>query len=155
MNANADHNSTPVGKTLEADPKISHWANEKSRDAMEQEEFLQLTKPHESYSQISIVRSGAWLCLIISANCLISALICICLWGFSKVDNLTRWQKRSFNTSSLLLSAALAFGIGFLFDQVGLLAGWTVFQGSRPCSDKEVCASILVDHGLMLVASMS
>ena len=123
--------------------------NKKSEDAMEQEGLLQPTKPHGSYSQISIVRSGAWLYLIISANYLISALICICLWGFSKVDNLTLWQKRSFNTSSLLLSASLAIGIGFLFDQIGLLARWTVFQGSRPCDEQEVCASILVDHGFI------
>jgi len=36
-------------------------------------------------------------------------------------QHLTSWEKRAFITVSLLLIAILGFGIGFLFDQIGLL----------------------------------
>lgn len=97
--------------------------------------------PASSYRAISFVRSGILLCCIIVANCFCSGCICLCLWGFSKIDALTQWEKRAFNTLSLLLSAALSFGIGYLFDQVGLLARGAVLQ-SRPYSVKGVCASV-------------
>ena len=80
---------------------------------------------------------------IIAANCVCSGAICLCLWGFSTIDNLTRWEKRAFNALSLLLSAALGFGIGFLCDRIGLFARGTLLQ-SKPHSVEEVyiCAPL-------------
>ena len=128
----AGHHSTLLRIQLEADPIAAPGAIE-----------MQRVQPYPSYRGISAVRSGIWLCCIIIANCFCSALICVCLGGFSKIENLTRWEKRSFNTLSLLLSAALGFGICFLFNQAGLMARGTILQGG-PYSKKEVCASLTV-----------
>lgn len=59
---------------------------------------------------------------IIFGNCLVSGCICLTLWGFARHTNLVIWEKRAFNTLSLLFSGALGFGIGFLCDRIGLLA---------------------------------
>jgi len=59
------------------------------------------------------------------------------------MDNLTQWEKLSFNTMILLLSAILGVGIGFLLDQIGLLARGTILQ-SKSYSVKEVCTSVPV-----------
>jgi len=96
-----------------------------------------------SYRAISVTRSAILLGNIIAGNCLCSAIICLCLWGFSKIHDMSKWEKRAFNTLSLLLSASLAFGIGFLFDQIGLLARGTLLQRNR-YSMKGVCSSVLV-----------
>ena len=66
---------------------------------------------------------------------------------YSKIDDLTKWQKREFNTLALLLSAALGFGIGFLFNQVGLMARGKVLQGG-PYRKEGVCASPPVVNAL-------
>jgi len=78
------------------------------------------------------------LCYIIAGNCICSGAICLCLWGFSKVDDLTKLEKRAFNAVSLLLSAGLGFGIGFLCDRIGLFARGTILR-NRPHSVEEVC----------------
>ena len=84
------------------------------------------------------VPSATPLSYIITGNCLCSGLICLCLWGFSRIDDLTTWEKRSFNTLSLLLSAALGFGIGMLCDRIGLFARGTLLQ-RKAHSVEEVC----------------
>ncbi|RPB29215.1 hypothetical protein L211DRAFT_864775 [Terfezia boudieri ATCC MYA-4762] len=118
-------------------PNATTRVNMKPNAAMELED--QHEKPLEpplielSYRAISIVRSANHLSYIIAANCLCSACICLCLWGFSKIDDLTVWEKRAFNALSLLLSAVLSFGVGFLFDRIGVLARGTVLQ-SKPHS---------------------
>jgi len=94
--------------------------------------------PQLSCKEISIVRSATYLGSIIAGNCLCSGFICLCLWGFSTFKDFSSWEKRGFNTLSLLLIAILGFGIGFLFDQIGLLARGTLLQ--RKChSLKGVC----------------
>ena len=85
------------------------------------------------------------LCYIIAGNCICSGAICLCLWGFSTIENLTRWEKRTFNALSLLLSAALGFGIGFLYDRIGLFARGTLLQ-SRAHSVEEVCINVRSIH---------
>jgi len=125
MNPRAGHRYIPLQKTLEAtvEPNATTGANEQREAVVHMvgiEEPLQPTQ--SSYRIISTVRSAILLCSIIITNCFCSALICLCLWEFSKIDNLDPWQKRAFNTLSILLSAALSFGIGFLCDQVGFLA---------------------------------
>ena len=82
---------------------------------------------------------------IIAGNCLCSGVICLCFWGFSKIDDLTRWETRTFNALSLLLSAALGFGIGFLYDRIGLFARGTLLQ-SRAHSVEEVCINVRSIH---------
>ena len=99
-----------------------------------------LTEP--SYSTVSIRRSARLLVPIIAGNCLCSSFICLCLWSFSTIEDLDQWQKRAFNALSLLLSAALGFGIGFLLDRIGLFARGTVLQ-CKSHSVKEVCINLL------------
>ena len=77
------------------------------------------------------------LCYIIAGNCICSGAIYLCLWGFSTIEDLTRWEKRTFNALSLLFSAALGFGIGFLCDRIGLFARGTLLQ-SKAHSVEEV-----------------
>jgi len=101
----------------------------------------QLTEP--SYSAISTRRSVRVLGSIITGNCLCSGCICLCLWGFSMIEDLDQWQKRAFNALSLLLSAALGFGIGTLLDRIGLLARGTILQ-RKSHSVREVCISSLI-----------
>jgi len=91
-----------------------------------------------SYREISIARSATLLGSIIAGNCLCSGFICLCLWGFSRFKDLSSWEKRAFNTLSLLLTAILGFGIGFLFDQIGLLARGTLLK-RKSHSPKGVC----------------
>ena len=101
-----------------------------------------------SYREISTVRTAIRLFSIIIANCVCSGFICLCLGGFSKIDNLSKGQKRAFNTVSLLLSTALGFGIGFLFDRIGLLARGTILR-SKPHT-AGVCTNIsVVSYGLL------
>ncbi|KAF8423514.1 hypothetical protein EV426DRAFT_717345 [Tirmania nivea] len=85
----------------------------------------------------STTHSAILLCYIIAGNCACSGAICLCLWGFSKIDNFTGWQKRAFNAVALLLSAALGFGIGYLCDSIGLLARGRLLQ-SKPHSVEEI-----------------
>ena len=100
------------------------------------EEPLQPTQAR--YRVVSTVHTAKLLLSIIIANGCCSGLICVCLWSFSAIDNLARWEKRSFNTLALLLSTALAFGIGFLFDRILLLARGSILQ-SKAHSAKDVC----------------
>ena len=78
-----------------------------------------LTTP---YKAISIVSSALDLSYIILGNCLCSAIACVCLWGFANQSDLTQWERRLFNTLSILFSAVLGIGIGFLSDKIGMLA---------------------------------
>jgi len=150
MNPAASH---PLEKSPDADYNAVPRAHEKQNAETDQasveeiEETLHPTK--SSYRAISTGRSGILLCSIIIANCFCSIFICLCLWGFSKIDDLTRWEKRSFNTLSLLLSACLSFGIGFLCDHVGLLARGTVLQ-CKPHSTEEVCACVSLVTALII-----
>jgi len=91
-----------------------------------------------SYRTVSIVHSATLLGSIIAGNCLCSGFICLCLWGFSKFEDLSSWEKRGFNTLSLLLIAILGFGIGCLFDQIGVLVRGTLLQ-RKSHSSKGVC----------------
>ena len=98
-----------------------------------------LTSQSRSYKAVSTVRFAIQLGSIILGNCLCSGCICLCLRSYSSINNLSQGEKRAFNTISLLLSASLGFSVGFLFDQIGLLARGTFLQ--RKChSMEEVCA---------------
>jgi len=146
--SDTQHLQKPKGdpqQTPEAEPKATARAcknpNTVIEDQHEKPPDRQLTEP--SYREIPTRRSAILLCYIIAGNCLLSGIICLCLWRFSKIKDFTQWQKRAFNTTSLLLSASLGFGIGYLFDQIGLLARGTLIQG-KPHSAKEVCTNKVV-----------
>lgn len=125
-----------MNSSTHSDNGANKYPNAAIEDQHQKPPDRQLTEP--SYRAISTPRSAILLCYIIAGNCLLSGLICLCLWRFSKVKDFTQWQKRAFNASSLLLSATLSFGIGYLCDQIGLLARGTLVQG-KPHSAKEVC----------------
>jgi len=139
----------------EADPNVTSGANGKSdvvqAAIVDQHEKPQLTEP--AYRAISTIRSAILLGYIIAGNCLCSGIICLCIWGFSKITKLSQWEMRAFNTLSLLLSAALGFGIGFLLDRIGLMARGTLLQ-SKSHTVKEVCTSPLVNTPQLCVGLM-
>ena len=76
---------------------------------------------------------------IIFGNLLVSCFICLNLWGFARHDDLTRWEKRTFNSITLLLSGSLGFGIGFLCDRIGLLARGKLLQSRENSADDVSC----------------
>ena len=119
-------------KMAEADPSTNTMpaVGEKSNAGTDSTSF---------YQAVSTFRAVIILYSIVVANCFCSALICLCLWGFSRIDNIGQWQKRSFNVLSILLSTTLGFGIGLLFNQIGLLARGTVLGSTH--SVKGVCCS--------------
>ena len=119
-------------------------------NAAEIEELLQATQ--SLYRGISTARSAILLGSIITTNCFCSGLLCLCLWSFSRIDNLKKQEKRGFNTLALLLSAALGFGIGFLCDKIGLLARGKVLQ-SKPHSVEEVCTGVSVINAFILIST--
>lgn len=121
---------SPPQKELEADPLEANEINEP------------LQPVQISYRAISTVRSACILGSIIVANCFCSGSLCLCFWGFSKINDFTLWQKRGFNALSLLLSGALGFGIGFLCDWIGLLARGPLLQ-SKPHSARDVCTNLV------------
>jgi len=132
MNPRAAQHDTELKKIHEADlyaePNATPEANEEPTD-MPVRDIEEPLQPNQSlYREISTFRSAVRLYSIIIANCFCSGLICVTLSCFSQIDDLTRLEKRAFNALSLLLSAALAFGIGFLFDEIGLLGRGTVLQ---------------------------
>ena len=65
---------------------------------------------------------------IISLNSLCCAGICVCLWGFSRIEDLLQWEKRCFNALLLVLNGGLGFGIGLLADRIGLLIRGPLLQ---------------------------
>ena len=126
-----------------ADPKATTGSTKEPKAVLEvvncedQSPDPDLTSP--SYKTVSTVRSAIKYGSIIVGNCLCSGCICLCLRSYSNIDNLSQGEKRAFNAISLLLSASLGFSVGFLFDQIGLLARGTFLQ--RKCySIEEVCA---------------
>ncbi|KAF8423525.1 hypothetical protein EV426DRAFT_601855 [Tirmania nivea] len=139
--SNMPFTQTPERQEIEGNPRQSPEGDPNPAIGVsggpnaERSSGSQLTEP--SYQSISTVRTAILLCFIIAGNCLCSCFICLCLWGFSKIEDLTRWEKRAFNALSLLLSGALGFGIGFLLNQIGLLARGTLLQ-SQSHSVKEI-----------------
>lgn len=59
---------------------------------------------------------------IILGNTFSLALIIICLHGTAQKESMNQWEKRAFNFAIIMLSAILSLGIGYLLDQLGLLA---------------------------------
>ena len=150
MNPRAGHRYTPLQEKPES--HATPWPDEKPKTfvhAAEIEEPVHVQPTLPSYRAISTVRSAIPLFSIIIANCVCSACICLCLWGFSRIDHIDRWQKRGFNVLSLLLTAALSFGIAFLCDQIGLLARGIILE-SGPYSEKGVGTIVSVVNVLPL-----
>ena len=52
------------------------------------------------------------------------ALLLICLWQFSGQGPLDKWQQRSFNTLSILLTGIASLGLGSLLGYLGSMLRW-------------------------------
>jgi len=144
MNPRTGHHYISLLDKSEADVNsdFAPGVHEKPNTVPLSAEIEDTLQPTQSpYRVVSTGRSAKLLFSILIANCVCSAFICICLWCFSTIKDLSVWEKRGFNTLSLLLSATLGFGIGFLFDQIGLLARGTLLQ-SKSHAVEGVCASI-------------
>ena len=139
-----------IPQTPEAGPSYSDTPRARS-EKIYTERLLDSQLSEPSYRAISTVRSAIILFYIIAGNCLCSGFICLCLWRFSVINDLTQLEKRTFNALALLLSAALGFGIGFLFDKIGLFARGTFLQ-SKPHSVERVCAT--VERVIVVMTSM-
>ncbi|KAG0634071.1 hypothetical protein HOY80DRAFT_1100964 [Tuber brumale] len=60
-------------------------------------------------------------------------LLVICLWAFSNMHPMSKWEQRSFNTLSILLTAIASLGLGSLVGHLGSMLRWpllarTVYQ---------------------------
>ena len=51
-------------------------------------------------------------------------LLVICLWWFSQSQPLSKWEQRSFNMLSILLSAIASLGLGSLLGYLGSMLRW-------------------------------
>ncbi|KAG0137926.1 hypothetical protein HOY82DRAFT_582775 [Tuber indicum] len=51
-------------------------------------------------------------------------LLMICLWAFSKEHPLSKWEQRSFNTLSILLTASASLGLGSHLGHLGSMLRW-------------------------------
>lgn len=51
-------------------------------------------------------------------------LLVICLWQFSKPQRLSKWEQRSFNALSILLSGIASLGLGSLLEYLGSMLRW-------------------------------
>ncbi|KAG0137915.1 hypothetical protein HOY82DRAFT_666824 [Tuber indicum] len=51
-------------------------------------------------------------------------LLVICLWAFSKKQPMSKWEQRSFNTLSILLTAIASLGLGSLLGHLGSMLRW-------------------------------
>ena len=51
-------------------------------------------------------------------------LLVICLWRFSKPQRLSKWEQRSFNALSILLSGIASLGLGSLLGYLGSMLRW-------------------------------
>ena len=150
MNPRTSHHYTPLQKAPETDDDPNATPRENKAPNIIAETGLPLQL---SYRAVSTIRSAILLSSIIIANCVCSGLLYSCLWHFSEINNLSKSQKRAFNTVSLLLSAALGFGIGFLCNEIGYLVRGTVLQ-SKPHSVEGVCAcSLAVDSSSFFSSS--
>lgn len=80
------------------------------------------------FRAVSIQHNAVIFILIIIANSICGACLCITFWGFSRNKDLMQWEKRTFNALTLLLSGTLGFGIGSLCDKVGSLTRGAILQ---------------------------
>jgi len=151
MDLGTGHDYTPLRKSLEADadPNATPGVKQEPKAVVHDAEIQEpLQNTQSSYRAISTVRSAIPLGSIIITNCFCSSLLCLCLWGFSRIDNLNKLEKRGFNALSLLLSATLGFGIGLLCDKIGFLARGKVLQ-SKSHSVEEVYIVLSVINAFM------
>ena len=51
-------------------------------------------------------------------------LLVITLLGFSKLQRLTKWEQRGFNTLSILLPGMASLGLGSLIGHLGSMLRW-------------------------------
>ena len=105
--------------------KSVHWSSEKPHESPEPPELPATRNPYTN--RITLLRFPVKESLFhvgkfVLGNTLVIGTISLCLWGTSWKEDLTEWGKRCFNVGIMMLSAILSFGIGYLLDQLGILA---------------------------------
>ena len=58
-------------------------------------------------------------------------LLVICLWQFSGLGPLDKWQQRGFNMLSILLTGVTSLGIGSLLGYLGSMLRWPLLARTR------------------------
>ncbi|KAF8537135.1 hypothetical protein BDD12DRAFT_691987, partial [Trichophaea hybrida] len=61
-----------------------------------------------------------------SATCLTIILLVICLYLYSKIENLNKWHQREFNTLAILLTGTMSICIGSLLGYLGCMIRWPI-----------------------------
>jgi len=79
----------------EADPNVITRVN-KQPNVVFEDQHENPSGPRLTERAISARQSAILQCYIIAGNCFCSGSICLCLWDFSKFDNLTQWEKHWF-----------------------------------------------------------
>ena len=122
-----------VQQSVAVDAKNTHDGNPQPRD-------------YAKVLRFPVKQSVIHISAIIVVNTLSIALIIICLHGATWKQSMNEWGKRAFNFVIILLSAILSLGIGYLLDQLGLLARGQVLV-SNPHTELSV-------HGPTCLASL-
>jgi len=92
---------------------------------------------HAKVLRFPVKQSAFHIGAIILGNTFSLALIIICLHGTAQQESMNQWEKRAFNFAIIMLSAILSLGIGYLLDQLGLLARGQVLA-SNPHTELSV-----------------
>ena len=109
---------------MPVDPKNTHDENSQPGD-------------YAKVLRFPVKQSSFHIGAIILGNTFSLALIIICLHGTAQQESMNQWEKRAFNFAIILLSAILSLGIGYLLDQLGLLARGQVLA-SNPHTELSV-----------------
>jgi hypothetical protein len=73
-----------------------------------------------------------------SATCLTIILLVICLYLYSKIENLNKWHQRGFNTLAILLTGTMSICIGSLLGYLGCMIRWPILARAAHKA-REVC----------------
>ncbi|KAF8417393.1 hypothetical protein EV426DRAFT_623297 [Tirmania nivea] len=115
--------SVMQGPTLDQDPGATNSA--KQSMAMDPKNtHNEIPQPGDCAKvlRFPVKQSAFHIGAVILGNTFVIAMIMICLHGAAQKEGLSEWEKRAFNFAIIMLSAILSLGIGYLLDQLGLLA---------------------------------
>lgn len=117
----------------ELEPELEPEAPSLDHDDYPKKQRRYYTKWHSSAAQSK--RLAKILYPIIVGNVILMGCLILVLWGFTQIGDLSKnqtpWIKRMFNVVTILLIAAVAIGIGGLFDQIGHMIRWPLL--ARRC----------------------
>ncbi|KAG0633223.1 hypothetical protein HOY80DRAFT_930306 [Tuber brumale] len=92
-------------------------ARESTEDSKDEplKRFSSDDQPHRDHISLARGFSITFLALV---------LLMICLWTFSKKHPMSKWEQRSFNTLSILLTAIASLGLGSILGHLGSMLRW-------------------------------